>query len=33
MNSIEINKIIVQLVGKLIDKSLGSGERVFSRDI
>ena len=26
MNAIEINKMIVQLVGKLIDKPLSSGE-------
>jgi hypothetical protein len=30
MNAIEINKIIVQLVGKLIDKPLGSGEIEYS---
>jgi hypothetical protein len=30
MNAIEINKIIVQLVGKLIDKPLSSGEIEYS---
>jgi hypothetical protein len=30
MNSIEINKIIVQLVGKLIDNPLSSGEIEYS---